>query len=205
MSVDLRASSSSGPARTTRARVPILAIVVGLGLVAGATLASKGELIGVHPRPWTVDHWINSPPLELTELEGKVVLVRWWTGPHCPLCRASAAALNEFHERFAGDGLVVIGLYHHKSASALYAERVERYARTLGFEFPVAIDRDWATLRSWWLDGFDRSYTSVTFLLGRDGAIRYVHPGGRYVRGDGQFERLETEVERLLAEPSPVR
>jgi len=56
--------------------------------------------------------------------------------------------------------------------------------------------------RAWWLDGHDRSWTSVTFLLDREGAIRNIHPGGQYLEGDEAHARLEAAIERLLAEPA---
>jgi hypothetical protein len=76
---------------------------------------------------------------------------------------------------------------------------VERYAKVFEFEFPIAIDPDWTTLRSWWLNQ-DRRFTSVSFLIDRRGVIRYVHPGGQYVKGDAQHARLEAAIEQLLVE-----
>ncbi|MCH8332057.1 MAG: redoxin domain-containing protein, partial [Bacteroidetes bacterium] len=54
------------------------------------------ELIGKPAPEWEINTWINSDPLQLKELQGKVVLVRWWMDT-CPFCRASSTALNEFH------------------------------------------------------------------------------------------------------------
>jgi peroxiredoxin len=177
--------------------------VVALALLgAFSAQGAGGPLVGTGPPAWEVGPWINSEPLSLTGLRGRVVLVRWWTGPHCPLCRASAAALKEWHQRFSEDGLTVVGLYHHKSPSPLYVEQVAEYAASLGFDFPVAIDSEWRTLRRWWLDGHDRGFTSVTFLLDRAGKIQHVHPGGKYVRGDGGFEALEAKIVELLNEPA---
>jgi hypothetical protein len=42
------------------------------------------ELIGQRFKSWDVRHWINSEPLTLDSLRGKVVLIRWWTAPGCP-------------------------------------------------------------------------------------------------------------------------
>lgn len=184
------------------ATTPWALVLVLLASPVGAA-GVDSELLGTKPPEWQVEPWINSEPLTLEELRGRVVLVRWWTGPHCPLCRASAAALNEFHERFAERGLVVVGLYHHKAPSPLYVEQVAGYAASLGFDFPVGIDPEWRTLRRWWLDGGSRGFTSVTFVLGRQGTIRHLHPGGKYVRGDGGFEALEARLLELLAEPGP--
>lgn len=172
-----------------------------VGRLAVRAAEPGDDLLGRPAPEWQAEHWLNSPPLELEDLRGRVVLVRFWTGPGCPYCRATAPALNTLHERFADRGLTVVGLYHHKSRRPLDPETVHRYARRLGFEFPVAIDPDWRTLRRWWLDRGDSGWTSVSVLLDRDGVIRWVHPGGQYVEGDDDFEELEAEIRRLLGEP----
>jgi thiol-disulfide isomerase/thioredoxin len=165
--------------------------------------ANEGaDLIGLRVNRWEVRDWINSEPLTLEELRGNVVLVRWWTAPGCPFCEASAPALNEFSERYRDRGLVVIGLYHHKSQAPLSVAHVKEQVRKLGFAFPVAIDPNWRTLRRWWLDKHDRGWTSVTVLTDRRGVIRHVHPGGAFFKGESGYDRLEAEIETLLAEPS---
>jgi thiol-disulfide isomerase/thioredoxin len=120
-------------------------------------VAQAGEkLTGTKPSEWHVEHWLNSGPLKLEDLRGKVLLVRWWTAPDCSYCKASAPALNEFYSKFRERGLEVVGFYHHKSDDPLRVEDVEKYARKFGFKFPVAIDPDWRTLKRWWLDTGDR-------------------------------------------------
>jgi peroxiredoxin len=164
-----------------------------------------GDLVGKPARAWQAEHWINSPALELSELRGKVVLVRFWTAPDCPFCSATAPALNDFHARYASRGLRVVAFYHHKSRSPLDVKAVRHYARVFGFRFPVAIDPGWHTLRSWWLDVPSgapvRKFTSVSFLIDRRGVIRHVHPGGQYVAGDADHERMQALIEQLCDEP----
>src|SRR5207248_9910326 len=126
---------------------------------------------------------LPSKPRTLQGLRGKVALVRWWPAPGCPYCAATAPALNEFHDRYKDRGLVVVGLYHLKSGAPLDPAAVKRSAEKLGLRFPVAIDPGWKTLRSWWLGGGDRRWTSVSFLIDRQGVVRHVHPGGQYVKG----------------------
>jgi thiol-disulfide isomerase/thioredoxin len=164
-------------------------------------LAEGRELIGTAPRDWEVSEWVQGGPLRLQDLRGRAVLVRFWTGPECPYCRTSAPYLTDWHARYGPDGLVVVGLYHHKSAGPVTTRRVAELARGLGFRFPVGIDQDWRTLRRWWLDGRDRDYTSVTFLLDRQGVIRAIHPGGAYTRDEAA--RLEAEIRRLLGAAGP--
>ena len=158
------------------------------------------DVIGKKAKEWDVTDWLNSKPLSLKDQDGKVVLVRWWMAPGCPYCAATAPALNEFHKKYQDQGLVVIGFYHHKSATPLDKAKVKDAAQRLGFKFPVAIDPEWRTLRRWWLDGTKRDWTSVSFLIDRNGVNRHVHPGGQYVKGDKAYEALESKIEELLKE-----
>ena len=153
------------------------------------------------PAPeWVVSDWLNSKPLTINDLLGKVVLIRWWTGPTCPYCINSAVALNEFHENYKDQDLKVIGFYHHKSQSPINKDTIEGYAEKLGFKFPIAIDYEWKTLTAWWLKTNPGKWTSVSFLLDRKGIVRYIHPGGQYVKGDGEYEKLLQEIKKLLKE-----
>lgn len=161
------------------------------------------ELIGTRPPEWTLSDWQNSAPLTLAGLRGKVVLVRWWTAPGCPFCAASAESLNAFAAKYRERGLVVIGAYHHKADTLFSTAHVAAQAKRLGFAFPVAIDHDWQTLRRWWLDKNERGWTSVTFLLGRDGAIRHLHGGGAFFDGEEGHRALEKAIVAALDEPAP--
>lgn len=171
--------------------------------LAPSPLAAAGPgdgLLGEPAPAWRGDHWLNSPPLALEDLRGRVVLVRWWTAPGCPFCGASAPALNALHERYGGRGLTVVGFYHHKSRGPLDPAAVARHAERFGFRFPLAVDTGWQTLRAWWLDRTDSGWTSVSFLLDKEGVVRWVHPGGQYVEGDDDFAALDGAIRRLLAE-----
>jgi hypothetical protein len=79
-------------------------------------------------------------------------------------------------------------------------KEVERAAKKIGFEFPVAIDPEWRTIKSWWLKhNPEAPFTSMSFLIDRKGVLRYIHPGGEYVKGDPDYERIDAEIGRLLA------
>lgn len=156
------------------------------------------ELLGTRAKEWAVSDWIGGEPRTLASLRGKLVLVRWWTAPGCPYCAASAEGLNELARKYGERGLVVIGIYHHKASTPLTRAHVEAQRTRLGFTFPVAIDRDWKTLRHWWLDRTERGWTSVTFLLDREGIIRHVHPGGAFFPGEPGFAALEKSVRDAL-------
>ena len=169
------------------------------GIKTYSAPANEGEdVIGARPDEWAVRDWLNSKPLTLEALRGKVVLVRWWTAPGCAFCESSAPALNEFWKRYRDRGLVVVGLYHHKSDGPFRLAEVKRQASKFGFEFPVAVDPGWNTLRRWWLEKHEGGWTSVTFLLDQQGVIRHVHPGGAFFQGEAGYDLLKQKIESLL-------
>jgi len=171
-----------------------------VGLAMAASVRAEDKRIGTTAEEWQISQWFNTQPMTLKEQRGKVVLIRWWTGPQCPHCKATAPALNEFHELYKDKGLVVIGFYHHKTFPPLNPDRVKQTAADLGFQFPIGIDAEWRTLRRWWLNDGQPNATSASFLIDRKGVIRYIHPGVKYVKGDADYKALKGKIEELLKE-----
>jgi len=63
-----------------------------LASLAAMDRSAGDDRVGVAAPPFRFDAWLNSEPLSLEDLEGQVVLVRWWTDT-CPVCASSAPAL----------------------------------------------------------------------------------------------------------------
>src|SRR5262245_60456326 len=158
------------------------ALLLGLGL---ALIASTGEgsthdpesgaeLIGKPAPEWTFTRWVRGPATTLRELRGKVVLVRWWT-EGCHYCRTTLPALEALKTRIDRPDVCVIGVCHPNPEPRDVKDRhILEVARELGFTGPIAFDRDWRTLDRYWLDGDpERSWTSVSFLIDRQGTIRW--------------------------------
>ena len=175
----------------------------------GLTAKEGDELIGKSAPKWGMLEWMNSQPLMLNALKGKVILVRWWTET-CPFCSRSAPTLNEFHDTFEDKGLVVIGMYHPKPPGPRSQKALEKAVKRLGFEFPIALDMNWSILKRYWLAKGGHRWTSVSFLIDKRGIIRYIHPGGDYYNGKDKtrtepqrdYDELKAMIEKLLAEPS---
>ena len=173
-------------------------------------VASEGrELVGTAAPEWRGLEWIQGGPLELRTLRGKLVLVRFWL-VDCAFCKATAPALNELHSRYGKQGLVVVGVHHPKSAPARDHDRIRQTAGDYAFEFAVAHDDSWTTVRAYGVGTSFKSYTSVSVLIDRDGRIAWVHDGGEYHPGGGEshrncnraFDALVAEIERRLKERS---
>ena len=211
------------PHVTMRMLVVALGAASALAFAAPAGLAVSGdpdsgaERIGRPAPRWEFDRWIGTRPLTLERLRGKVVLLRWWT-EDCHFCAQTLPVLERLRERDAADGLVVIGVYHPKPRRKVDDRHILEVARRLGFSPPIAVDEQWSTLERYWLAGHpERDWTSVSFLIDRDGVIRWVHGGGEYhpsrdprhARCDLQYRGLETALATALARrearPAAVR
>lgn len=169
----------------------VICVVIAFGF-------SGDQLIGTKAPEWNNDRWINSSPLTVSQLRGKVVLLRFFMESSCPMCRGSAPYLNELHSNFKDKGLVVIGMYTPKPVpSPTDLAVVQQYVKDYGFEFPVAVDDDWATLKKFWLDRVpDADFTSVSFLIDKQGIVRYIHPGGLYSKKDASL--MKKKIQELL-------
>jgi thiol-disulfide isomerase/thioredoxin len=63
------------------------------------------------PELQKIKGWINSKPLTLAELRGKVVLLDFW-GTWCGPCVGSMPKLIDLHEKYHDKGLVIIGIHN---------------------------------------------------------------------------------------------
>ena len=177
-------------------------VVILLASAAGAGIVGK-------PCPeWENRKWVQGGPLGLADLRGKVVLLRFFMEADCPYCHGTAPALNEFHRDLGPRGLVVVGMYTPKPRPRpTSVEAVRPHVEAHGFQFPVAVDDDWATLRRLWLDREPAAaFTSASLLIDRQGIVRHVHPGGLYAKDAADpsarrdYEELRAAILRLLAE-----
>jgi len=187
-----------------------------LGALEDMDRDAGADRIGIKAPPFDFEAWLNAEPMSLYELRGEVVLVRWWTDT-CPFCASSAPALRAIHEQYSSRGLTLVGVFHPKAArdDPLDLPRVQRVVDQREFDFPIAVDWDWRnrTLKEWWLTGPDRPATSVTFLLDKQGVIRFIHPGMEYHDESGPSDHamcvddmrvIREEIEKLLAESDSI-
>jgi thiol-disulfide isomerase/thioredoxin len=132
--------------------------------------------------------WLNSPPLTVAALRGKVFLVDFWEYT-CVNCLRTLPYLRAWHERYAEKGLVIVGVHTPEFAFARESQNVARAVKTLGLKYPVANDRDYKVWNS-----YGNRYWPAKFLFDAQGRLRYVH------FGEGAYGDTEQRIQTLLRE-----
>ncbi len=130
--------------------------------------------------------WLNSKPLRMEKLRGKVVLVDFWTYT-CINCMRTLPYLKKWHEKYAKKGLVIVGVHSPEFEFEKSGESVKDAVKKFGIKYPVAVDSDMQTWRA-----FDNHYWPAKFLVDRDGFISYVH------FGEGNNAQTEMAIQMQL-------
>ena len=171
--------------------------------------ASRGgqDLVGQPFPKLELSRWINTPEGKPLDTAKSVTLYRFWTDT-CPYCQATLPAIETLRKKYADAGLQVVAIYHPKPPHQVSDEVVAAAATERGYHGAVAIDPDWSALKSVWMNHGRRAATSVSFLVDRQGIIRFVHPGVQYFPSDKpedteanhDYESLDAAIFTVLAE-----
>ncbi|MBX4861189.1 cytochrome c biogenesis protein DipZ [Rhizobium sophorae] len=132
--------------------------------------------------------WLNSEPLTSEQLRGKVVLVDFWTYS-CINCIRTIPYVRAWAEKYADQGLVVIGVHAPEFAFEKKIDNVKSAIDDFKIGYPVAIDNDYKIWRA-----FENSYWPAAYLIDAKGQIRYHH------FGEGNYDRTEKAIQDLLRE-----
>lgn len=132
--------------------------------------------------------WLNSQPLSLSDVRGKVVLVQFWTYT-CINWLRTLPYVRAWAEKYAGRGLVVVGVHTPEFPVEHDHENIRAEATRLMVDYPIAIDDDYAV----W-NAFDNRYWPALYALDAHGHLRYHH------FGEGAYEETERALQRLLTD-----
>ncbi len=118
-------------------------------------------------------------------LQGKVVVLEFWAS-WCAVCRFLVPKMNEWHDRFAMQGVQVLGVTTEPVVSASQA------ASQLGMGYAVASDGSGKTT-----EAYHANALPTLFVLDRRGIVRGVAVG----YSSNRIAQLEQLIARLVAEP----
>lgn len=168
-------------------RTSLASICVGLFVLLVAWVAADGA-VGIKAPDITNSTWLNSEPLRLADLKGKVVLVEFWT-LGCYNCRNVEPYVKQWHQQYAEQGFVVIGVHSPEFLYEREVENVKRYMKEHDIRFAVPIDNDFST----W-NRYGNRYWPAMYLIDKRGIIRYIKVG------EGGYSVTERQIQTLLAE-----
>jgi len=141
------------------------------------------------------DEWLNSPPLTLAGLRGKVVLVEFWAFD-CANCLHTHAWVESVAHSKKAAGLVVVGVHTPELPQEKSPANVRAAVQRLGIDYPVMLDGDY----SYW-HALDNHYWPGFYLIDRDGRLVARAYGELHV-GEDNARKVEGAIDRLLAAPA---
>ncbi len=133
-----------------------------------------------------LQNWLNSPPLTMPGLRGKVVLIDFWTYS-CINCVRTLPYLVEWDRKYRDQGLVIVGIHAPEFEFEKRADNVKAAVLQHGIGYPVAQDNG---LVVW--EGFNNRYWPAHYLINREGQVVYTH------FGEGEYAVTENNIRLLL-------
>jgi thiol-disulfide isomerase/thioredoxin len=175
-----------------------LAIALALGVASLSASAQAGERAAQSPRVEVaealaqapdfkgISSWLNSGPLSMQDLRGKVVMVNFWTYG-CYNCVNTLPYVTKLHAKYKDKGLVIVGVHTPEFPFEKSLGNVQAALKRHGIQYPVAQDNDSAT----W-DAYRNRYWPAQYIVDQSGKIVYSHAG------EGAYDQIEKTIENLL-------
>lgn len=132
--------------------------------------------------------WINSQPLSLEALRGKVVVIDFWTYS-CINCQRTLPYLKRWYEKYKDQGLVIIGVHSPEFEFEKSEKNLRKAVSDFGLTYPIMQDNNFSTWRA-----YENRYWPAKYFIDKDGYIRFAH------FGEGAYDESERVIQELLAE-----
>jgi cytochrome c biogenesis protein CcdA/thiol-disulfide isomerase/thioredoxin len=133
-----------------------------------------------------ISNWINSPPLTMASLRGKVVLIDFWTYS-CINCVRTLPYITSWDAKYRDKGLVIIGVHAPEFEFEKQVDNIQTAVTKYGIHYPVAVDN---TLATW--TAFNNQYWPAHYLIDQQGRVVYTH------FGEGHYDITESNIRTLL-------
>ncbi len=153
--------------------------------------ADQLQRCGPAPAITGIAQWLNTPPVDLASLRGKVVLIDFWAYS-CINCQRAIPHVVDWYNRYrdsGNSGFVVIGVHTPEYAFERVAGNVASGAAALNITYPIALDNDYAT----W-NGYQNLYWPAEYLIDANGTVRHTK------FGEGDYDGTEKLIRQLLVD-----
>lgn len=133
-----------------------------------------------------IEAWLNSNPLTMQGLKGKVVLIDFWTYS-CINCVRTLPYITDWDSKYRDQGLVIVGVHSPEFEFEKKLDNVKAAIAQHGIRYPVALDNNLST----WVN-FNNRYWPAHYLIDREGKVVYTH------FGEGKYDVTENNIRYLL-------
>ena len=165
----------------------------GQALAAAKNTDSSVPDFGPAPDFTGISSWLNSKPLSISQLRGKVVLVDFWTYS-CINCLRTLPHLRAWYAAYHSRGLEIVGVHTPEFAFEHVLSNVRKATHELDVTWPVALDNEYAT----W-NAYANEYWPAEYFVDRQGHVRRAH------FGEGEYQQSEELIRTLLGTGVPKR
>lgn len=130
--------------------------------------------------------WLNSPPLTMKSLEGKIVLVDFWTYS-CINCQRTLPYLKKWWDKYQKSGFVLIGVHSPEFEFEKDPDNVKEALKKYQVDWPVVLDNK---MEIW--NSYANHYWPAKYLVDHQGKIIYTH------FGEGNYLETEMKIQSAL-------
>lgn len=132
--------------------------------------------------------WLNSPPLMLKEVLGRVVLIDFWTYS-CINCQRTIPYLRKWWDTYKDHGLVIIGVHTPEFEFEKKTNNVKTACKKYQIGWPIVLDNE----NLIW-DLYSNHFWPAKYLIDHRGKIIYTH------FGEGNYIETEVKIQTALKE-----
>jgi peroxiredoxin len=132
--------------------------------------------------------WINTQPLSLSDLKGRVILVEFWTYGWIN-CKNVIPWLRDWYDKYENKGFTIVGVHSPEFAWEKPLDKVRAAMAQLGIRYPVVQDNNFEIWKRYGIWAWP-----TTILIDKKGIIRYAHIG------EGAYVKTESVIKQLLQE-----
>lgn len=155
--------------------------------IAKAATPAPLTALGTYTEFVTPDGYLNSEPFLLSDYIGKKVILVSFITYSCINCQRTFPYLQEWHEKYEDDGLLVVGIHTPEFSYEQDITNVQTALGDEGITFPVVLDNDRATWRA-----YKNRFWPRRYLIDLNGNVVFDHIG------EGAYAQTEINIRRLL-------
>ncbi len=172
----------------------VLAALLAIAEIGAHAISGKELSLSDHgpaPEFTGTSAWLNSSPLTVASLEGKVVLIQFWTYT-CINWMRTLPYVTKWYETYKDKGFTVIGVHTPEFAFEKDTNNVEAAIKRYGISYPVAQDNQFSIWKAY------RNYAwPAEYLIGKSGEIVIIQ------FGEGNYGKIQKAIGRLVGASVP--